>query len=70
MQPPKPSSTNELKDSGVTVTTLMPGATDTNFFDRSGLNNTKVGAGDNKDDPAAVARLGFDSYLFEWKCSN
>jgi uncharacterized protein len=46
---------NELQDSGVTVTALMPGATDTNFCDRAGLDDTKVGQQDKKDDPAAVA---------------
>jgi short-subunit dehydrogenase len=35
---------NELKDTGVTVTALMPGATETNFFHRAGLDDTKVGA--------------------------
>jgi uncharacterized protein len=54
---------NELKDSGVTVTALMPGATDTNFFDRAGLENTKVGAQENKDDPAEVARLGYEALM-------
>jgi len=42
---------NELKDSGVTVTCLMPGATDTEFFARAEMLDTKVGAG-KKDDPA------------------
>ena len=35
----------ELKDSGVTVTCLMPGATETEFFERAGLSDTKVGSG-------------------------
>jgi uncharacterized protein len=48
----------ELKDSGVTVTCLMPGATDTDFFARAEMLDTKVGAG-KKDDPADVARAGF-----------
>ena len=51
---------NELKDSGVTVTCLMPGATDTEFFDRAGMMDTKVGQ-QEKDDPADVARAGFDA---------
>ena len=34
---------NELKDTGVTVTCLMPGVTDTDFFERAGLMDTKVG---------------------------
>ena len=55
---------NELKDSGVTVTALLPGATDTEFFDRAGLSDTKVGsAGDKNDDPAMVARVGFEALM-------
>jgi short-subunit dehydrogenase len=49
---------NELRDSGVSVTCLMPGATDTDFFERADLLDTKVGT-DKKDDPADVARVGF-----------
>ncbi len=52
----------ELKDSGVTVTCLMPGATDTEFFQRANMEDTKVGAG-KKDDPADVAKTGFDAML-------
>jgi short-subunit dehydrogenase len=52
----------ELRDSGVTVTCLMPGATDTDFFDRAGMTDTKVGQG-RKDDPADVARSGFDAMM-------
>jgi short-subunit dehydrogenase len=51
---------NELKDSGVTVTCLMPGPTETEFFARAEMLDTKVGQQD-KDDPAAVARLGFEA---------
>jgi uncharacterized protein len=54
---------NELKDSGVNVTALMPGATDTNFFDRAGLEDTKVGKQEHKDDPAEVARMGFEALM-------
>ncbi|HYC57384.1 MAG TPA: SDR family NAD(P)-dependent oxidoreductase [Candidatus Binatia bacterium] len=53
---------NELKDSGVTVTCLMPGATETEFFKRADMLDTSVGAGD-KDDPADVARVGFDAMM-------
>src|SRR5918994_3175608 len=53
---------NELKDSGVTVTSLMPGPTDTNFFDRADMLGTKVGAAD-KDDPAQVAAQGFAALM-------
>jgi short-subunit dehydrogenase len=40
----------ELKDTGVTVTCLMPGATETDFFERADMLDTKVGQG-KKDDP-------------------
>jgi short-subunit dehydrogenase len=53
---------NELKDSGVTVTALMPGPTETNFFHRAGMDDTKVGAS-KKDDPADVAREGFEALM-------
>src|SRR3954470_8579025 len=53
---------NELKDTNVTVTSLMPGPTDTEFFERAGMLDTKVGAG-GKDDPADVAREGFRAMM-------
>ena len=53
---------NELKDSGVTVTVLMPGATETEFFERAHMLDTKVGT-DKKDDPADVARTGYAAML-------
>jgi short-subunit dehydrogenase len=53
----------ELKDSGVTVTALLPGPTDTEFFDRAEMTDTKMGASDAKDDPAQVARQGFDGLM-------
>lgn len=53
---------NELKDTGVSVTALMPGATETNFFHRAGMDDTKVGASE-KDDPAEVAREGFEAMM-------
>ena len=53
----------ELKDSGITVTALMPGPTDTEFFERADMLDTKVGASDSKDDPADVARDGFDALM-------
>ena len=52
----------ELKDTGVTVTCLMPGATETDFFDRAGMRNTRVGQGP-KDDPAEVAEVGFNAMM-------
>ena len=53
---------NELKDKGVTVTALMPGATETNFFHRAGMDDTKVGQSE-KDDPAEVAKEGIEAML-------
>jgi short-subunit dehydrogenase len=52
---------NELKDEkGVTLTTLMPGATETEFFARADMLDTHVGQS-KKDDPAEVARKGWDA---------
>jgi short-subunit dehydrogenase len=50
----------ELKDSGVTVTCLMPGVTETEFFERADLLDTRMGAG--KKQPAdEVAKIGFEA---------
>ena len=55
---------NELKDTGVTVTALLPGATETEFFERADLQDTKVGAPDAKrDDAAMVAKAGFEALM-------
>jgi short-subunit dehydrogenase len=53
---------NELKDSGVTVTCLMPGATETDFFDRADMTDTKVGSSD-KAHASDVAKTGFDAMM-------
>ena len=52
----------ELKDTDVSVTSLMPGPTDTNFFHRAEMDDTKVGAS-KKDDPAVVAKQGFEALM-------
>jgi uncharacterized protein len=52
----------ELKDTDVTVTCLMPGATETDFFARAGMLDTRVGHA-KKDDPADVAKLGFEAMM-------
>ena len=55
----------ELKDSGVTVTALQPGPTDTDFFHRAGMDDTKVGKeGKKESSPEDVARQGIDA-LFD-----
>jgi short-subunit dehydrogenase len=53
---------NELKDTDVTVTSLMPGPTETEFFERADMLDTKVGT-DDKDDPADVAKDGFEALM-------
>lgn len=50
----------ELKETGITVTCLMPGPTETEFFERADLMDTKIGQA-KKDDPADVARQGYDA---------
>lgn len=52
----------ELKDTDVTVTCLMPGPTETEFFRRADMLDTKVGS-DEKDDPAEVAKNGFEAMM-------
>ena len=52
----------ELKNTDITVTCLMPGATDTRFFERADMMDTAVGTAD-KDDPADVAKTGFDAMM-------
>jgi short-subunit dehydrogenase len=52
----------ELKGTGVTVTSLMPGPTETEFFERAHMEDTRVGSSE-KDDPAEVARQGFDALM-------
>jgi len=54
---------HELRDTGVTVTALLPGPTDTEFFDRAGMQGTKLREQTAKDDPAKVAREGFDALM-------
>jgi short-subunit dehydrogenase len=53
---------DELRDSGVTLTSLMPGPTETEFFERAEMTDTAMGQAD-KDDPATVARQGVDALL-------
>ena len=54
----------ELKDTGVSVTALQPGPTDTNFFNRADLSDTKVGTEGKKDsEPYEVAKQGFKALM-------
>ena len=50
----------ELSDTEITVTVLMPGPTETEFFERADMMDTKVGV-DKKEDPAATAKNGWDA---------
>ena len=52
----------EVIDYGITVTALQPGPTETNFFHRAGMDDTKVGRS-KKDDPADVARQGYEAMM-------
>jgi uncharacterized protein len=52
----------ELKDTGVSVTSLMPGPTETEFFERADMEDTRVGRS-SKDDPAVVAEQAFEALM-------
>ncbi|HEX6095218.1 MAG TPA: SDR family oxidoreductase [Thermoanaerobaculia bacterium] len=52
----------ELQDTGVTVTALMPGPTDTNFFERAHAQDSKI-LDEKLTDPADVARAGYDALM-------
>jgi short-subunit dehydrogenase len=54
----------EVKDTGVTVTTFMPGPTRTDFFRRAGMEDTRIG-GDTgqQDDPVQVAAQAYEAMV-------
>jgi short-subunit dehydrogenase len=52
----------ELRGTNLTVTCLMPGATETEFFKRADMMDTKVGTAE-KDDAAEVAKIGFEAMM-------
>jgi len=52
----------ELKDTGITITCLMPGATETEFFERADLMDTKIGTA-KKDDAQMVAEVGYKAMV-------
>lgn len=54
---------HELKDTGLSVTALLPGPTDTEFFERAGLEDTNVAEDAKKNDPADVAKQGFEALM-------
>lgn len=54
---------NELKDTGVTITALLPGPTDTDFFDKADMENTKLVQEGSLSDPAKVAKDGYQALM-------
>lgn len=52
----------EVKDKDIQITTLLPGPTETNFFHRADMDDTKVGQ-QKKDDPKDVAKQGFEALM-------
>jgi short-subunit dehydrogenase len=57
------SLANELKDTNVTITALLPGATDTDFFNKAGAEQMRMVQEGKLADPADVARDGFDALM-------
>jgi short-subunit dehydrogenase len=54
----------EVKDKGVTLTALLPGATDTDFFHKAGMEESKIVQDESKlADPAKVAKDGYDALM-------
>jgi short-subunit dehydrogenase len=54
---------NELQDSAITITILVPGATDTAFFDKAGMKASKIYEEPNLADPVKVARDGYEGLM-------
>ncbi|MEJ5961995.1 SDR family NAD(P)-dependent oxidoreductase [Pedobacter immunditicola] len=53
----------ELKDTGVTVTALLPGATDTDFFNKADMNQSKIVQEEDLDDAVKVAEDGYEALM-------
>lgn len=54
---------NELQDTAITITILVPGATDTAFFDKAGMKESKIYEESNLADPVKVARDGYEGLM-------
>ncbi|HZG26417.1 MAG TPA: SDR family oxidoreductase [Chitinophagaceae bacterium] len=54
---------NEVKDTGVTITALMPGATETDFFNKADMENSKIVQEGQLDDPEDVAKVGYEALM-------
>lgn len=59
----KSSIVNELKDTGVTLTSLLPGPTDTDFFNKADMEDTKMVQEGSLSDPAKVAKDGYEALM-------
>lgn len=53
----------ELKDTGVTMTVLCPGASDTEFFARSNAEDSRIYQDMSLDEPEMVAKAGYSGLL-------
>ena len=54
----------EVKDTNITVTALLPGATDTDFFNKAGMQNAKIVQDkESLSNPADVAKDGYDALM-------
>jgi len=54
---------DEVKDTGVTLTALLPGATDTDFFNKAAMQEAKIVAEGELDDPVKVAKDGYEALM-------
>lgn len=54
---------NEVKDRGVVVTALLPGATDTDFFNKADMLDSKIVQEGKLDDPVKVAKDGYEALM-------
>jgi short-subunit dehydrogenase len=54
---------NEVKDTGVTITLLEPGVTDTDFFNKANQEDARMVKEGTMADPAKVAQDGFDAMM-------
>lgn len=54
---------NEVKDTNVTLTALLPGATDTDFFNKADMQESKIAQEEKLDDPADVAKDGYEAMM-------
>ena len=53
----------EVKDKGITVTALLPGATDTDFFNKADMQQSKIAKEGKLEDAKAVAQVGYDALM-------